>query len=199
MFVVDSPRASLNVFDDSAENLNNMNSFDQSSKRLVEETFFDVDTDNSEDIEDDNQADEKIVCPSGSAELNLNNFKFKDEQNSKSISVPSNSPKRNSLQVKVFNFELKLEDDRGISLHQSLFLQNNLNEVKESPLVKLVERFSYESISKAESPPADDTVIVSETMSSNDNLALLSPIIINAIFKQPISNAYKKNRSRARL
>ena len=85
-----------------------------------------------------------------------------------------------------------MEDDRGISLHQSLFLRNNLNEVKESPLVKLVERSSYESISKAESPPADDTVIVSETMSSNDNLALMSPISINAIFKQPISNAYKK-------
>ena len=199
LFFVDSPRASLNVFDDSAENLNNLNSFNRSSKRLVKETFCDVDPDNAEDIEDDNQDNEKIVCPSGSAELNLNNFKFKDEQNTKSISVPSNSPKRNSLQVRDFNFESKLEDDRGICLHQSLFLLNNLNEVKESPLVKLVERSSYESISKAESPPADDTVIVSETMSSNDNLALMSPISKNAIFKQPISNAYKNNRSRARL
>ena len=156
LFFVDSPRASLNVFDDSAENLNNMNSFDRSSKRLVEETFCVVDPDYAEDIEDDNQDDEKIVCPSGSAELNLNNFKFKDEQNSKSISVPSNSSKRNSLQLKDFNFESQLAKERGISLHQSLFLRNNLNEVKESPLVKLVERSSYESISIAESPPADD-------------------------------------------
>ena len=62
----------------------------------------------------------------------------------------------------------------------------------ESPLIKLVERSSYESVSKAESSPADDTVIVSETMSSNDTLALMSPISINAIIKQPISNAYKK-------
>ena len=64
--------------------------------------------------------------------------------------------------------------------------------MKESPLVKLVERSSYESDSKAESPPADDTVIVSEIMSSNDTLALMSPISINAIIKQSISNAYKK-------
>ena len=148
-----------------------MNSFDRSIKRLVEETFCDIDPDNAEDNEDDNQDDEKIVCPIGSAELNLNNFKFKVEQNSKSISVSSISSKRNCSQLKDFNFELKLEYDRGISLHQSLFLRNNLNEVKESPLVKLVERSSYESFSKAEFPPADDTVIVSETMSSNDNLA----------------------------
>ena len=118
--------------------------------------------------------------------MNLNNFKFKGEQNSKSISVPGNSSKSNSLQLKDFNFESKLEKDRGISLHQSLFLRNNLNEVKESPLVKLVERSSYESISIAESPPADDTVIVSETMSSNDNLALMSPNSRNAFFKKPM-------------
>ena len=31
LFFVDSPRASLNVFDDSAENLSNLNSFDRSS------------------------------------------------------------------------------------------------------------------------------------------------------------------------
>ena len=66
-----------------------MISFEQSSKGLVEETFCDVDPDNAEDNEDDNQDDEKIVCPNGSTELNLNNFKFKDEQNSKSISVSS--------------------------------------------------------------------------------------------------------------
>ena len=32
-------------------------------------------------------------------------------------------------------------------------------------------------------------------MSSNDNLALMSPNSRNAIFKQPISNAYKKQES----
>ena len=195
LFFVDSPRASLNVFDDSAENLNNLVSFERSSKRLVEETFCDVDPDNAEDNEDDDQDDEKIICSSGSAELNLNNFKFKDEQNSKSVSVSSNSSKRNSLELKDCNFESKLENDRGINLHKSLFLRNNLNEVKESPLVKLIERSSYESISIAESPPADDTVIVSETMSSNENLALMSPYSRNAIFKQPISNAYEKTES----
>ena len=66
-----------------------MISFERSSKRLVEKTFCDVDPDNAEDNEDDNQDDEKIVCPNGSTELNLSNFKFKDEQNSKSISVSS--------------------------------------------------------------------------------------------------------------
>ena len=42
LFFVDSPRASLNVFDDLAENLNYLNSLDRSSKRLVEDTFCDL-------------------------------------------------------------------------------------------------------------------------------------------------------------